>query len=96
MPSSAWGATGAPLVTQREHAVAEPRWDEVERLGRRVQGASALQIRVEDGEVDVPGTPFVGDLGDGAGQRLLARLGADGDDLIGLDVGAEADDQLGE
>ena len=53
-----------------------------------------MQVEVLD--VDELRARAVGRVGDRAGQRLLAGLGADRDHLAGLDVGREADDEVGE
>jgi hypothetical protein len=87
---------GAALLAERQHPITEPRGDEVERRGLGMERAGALEIEVEDRQVDVLGPLLVGDLGHRASQRLLARLGAERDDLARLDVGAEADNQLGQ
>ena len=85
-----------PLVAQREHAGAVPLGDELERLLARVLDPRALDPRVEPGDVDEPRAVAIGAGGDRAHQRLLTGLAADGDDLVVLNVGAEADDEVGE
>jgi hypothetical protein len=51
---------------------------------------------VENRKVDELGASLVRDLRDLARQCLLTRLRGDRDDLAGLDVRAEADDQVRE
>ena len=59
--------------------------------------ARALDPRVEAGDVDEAARRArYAARRDRARERLLARLAADRDDLVGLHVGAEADEQLGE
>ena len=86
----------AALVAEREHPLAEPRRDELERVLRGVLEPRALDVDVEVGRVDELRAVAVGAGGERAHDLLLADLAADRDDLAGLDVGAEADEQVGE
>jgi hypothetical protein len=52
-------------------------------------------VDIEGGEVDELRLLPVGDFRDGSYQILLAWLGADREDLPGLNIGAEAHNQLG-
>ena len=93
--SSRPGATGPvrPIRARAELAELEdppavPRRHVVERLLVGVQEPRALDVEVEVLDVDEPRAVAVGAGGERARQRLLAQLGADGDDLAALDVGA--------
>ena len=88
-------ARGADLA-EREQALAVPVGDEVEVLLARVLDAGALDPRVEPLDVDELRAAPVGALRDRADHVLLAGLAGDRDHLAGLDVGAEADDDVGE
>ena len=102
-PSMMWGATGPvsaisahAVLAERAHPLSVPGGHEPERLGSGVQRADALEMDVEHVQVDELGAGLVGGLRDRARERLLPGLGAEAHDLTGLDVRAEADDQLGE
>jgi hypothetical protein len=84
------------MLSERVHTLAVPRRHEVERLLSRMEHPRALHVDVEHGEIDELRLLFVGDLGDRTRQLFLPGLAADGDDLPGLDVGAEAHDELGQ
>ena len=84
------------MLAERPHPVAVPRRHEVERLLGRVEHARTLQMNVEDREIDEPRLLPVGNIRDGAREILLARLGADRQNLARLDVGAESHHQLGQ
>ena len=62
--------------------------------------ACSMRARLTHGievlDVDELGAVAVGARGDGADHELLARLAGDRDDLAGLHVGAESDDDVGE
>ena len=83
-------------LPQREQALAVPVGDEVEVLLARVLDAGALDPRVEPLHVDELGAAAVRALRDRPDEVLLAGLAGDGDDLAGLHVGSEADDDVGE
>jgi len=87
---------GAAVLAQRPHPLPVPGRHEVQRLLCGVQHAGVLDVDVEHRQVDELGAGLVGRCGDGARQRLLARLRSDRDDLARLDVRAEPDDQVGE
>ena len=67
-----------------------------ERLGVGVEQALPLHQLVPVEDVDVARAALVGGAGDLAGQLLLAEVARDADELAGLHVRAEADDQVGE
>ena len=73
-----------------------PLGDEVERRRVGVLDPRALDVRVEPADVDELRAAPVRGRGERAHEVLLARLAADGHDLAGLHVGAEADDEVGE
>jgi hypothetical protein len=83
-------------LPQREQPLAVPVGDEVEVLLARELDAGALDPRVEPLHVDELGTAAVRALRDRPDEVLLAGLAGDGDDLAGLHVGSEADDDVGE
>jgi hypothetical protein len=83
-------------LPQREQALAVPLGDEVEVLLARELDARALDPRVEVLHVDEFGPAPVGARRDRPDEVLLAGLAGDGDDLAGLHVGSEADDDVGE
>ena len=84
------------LVAERQHALAVPGGHELERLRARVLDPRALDVRIEPADVDELRAVPVGARGERAHEVLLAGLAADGDDLVLLHVGAEADDEVGE
>ena len=88
-------ARGA-LLAERQHALAVPRRDEVERLRSRVLDPRALDVGIEPGDVDELRAVPVGARRERAHEVLLAGLAADRDDLVRLHVGAEADGEVGE
>jgi hypothetical protein len=51
-------------------------------------------VHVEHLQINKPRSGSVSSFGDRSGQRLLARLRGERDDLSRLDVGAEPDEQL--
>jgi hypothetical protein len=59
-----------------------------------VQDPRALDVQVEDRDVDELRSRAVGRVGDGARELELGRLAGDRDDLPGLDVRREADDEI--
>ena len=87
----------AALAAELEHALAEPGGHEVERVLVGVLDARALDVQVEVRDVD--------ELRARAGRRWRRARGSRsslpisapiGDDLAGLDVGGEADGEVGE
>ncbi len=66
------------------------------RLRVAAEQALALEPLVEVEDVDERGTALVGGPSDLAGQLLLPDVARDADELTGLHVGAEADDEVGE
>jgi hypothetical protein len=84
------------LVRQPFEPVDHPRRDEVQ--GRLVGEGEPLPLhpRVEDDNVDPARTALVRGTRDLAGDRLLTGVRRDADDLPGLDVRPEADDQVRE
>jgi hypothetical protein len=60
-----------------------------------VEDPRALDVQVELHDVDELRARAVGGLGDRAGHVELRRLGSDGDDLARLNVGGEANDEVG-
>jgi hypothetical protein len=84
------------LVGEVAQPVAHPGWDVVERLVRRRQQPLPLHPLVGVEHVDVTSAPRIGGAGDLPGQLLLADIRGDADELAGLDVRPEADDQVGE
>ena len=89
------GDAGAALAPVAEHALAVPVRHEVERLLLRVLHARALDVRVVVGEVDEAGAVAVAAVGDRPREGLAPERRAQLDDLPGLHVGGEADDQVG-
>jgi hypothetical protein len=85
---------GAALTAELEHALAVPGGDELERVVRRELDARALDERVEVRDVDEARSPSVTGGGEGTRQLLLSDVGADRENLAGLDVRAEADGEL--
>ena len=85
-----------PLPAELEHPVAEPAGNEVERLRARMLDPRALRVRVEVRDVHEARTAPVGRRRHLARHLLLAERGADGDELVLLDVRAEHDGELGE
>ncbi len=84
------------LVGEILQPVSHPLWDEAERLGVGEQETLALDPVIPVEHVDVAGAALVGGPRDLAGQLLLAEVARHSDELTRLDVGAEADDQIGE
>ena len=84
------------VLAERAHPLPVPGRHEPERVGSGVQRSDALEMDVEHGQVDELGAGLVRRLRDRARERLLSGFGAEAHDLTGLDVGAEADDQLGQ
>jgi hypothetical protein len=84
------------LVAELRHATPVPLRDELERLVGSVLEPRPLHVRVEVNRVYKLRSVLVRLLGDGAHDRLHPDLGLDRDDLTGLDVGGEADGEVGE
>ncbi len=100
-PSSTSGGAGPeseirrrPLAPELEHPVAVPAGHEVERLLPCVLDPRALHVRVEVRHVDEAGAVPVRGCCHLSCHLLLAEGGADGDELILLDVRAEDDGEL--
>ena len=87
---------GGALVGQPLEAAADPGRHVVERRLVRVQEPLAFDERIPPEDVDVLRAPLVGGPGEGAGRVLHAEVGGDAEDLPGLEVGAEADQEVGE
>ena len=81
-------------LAEREHPLAVPRRHVVERVLGGVQDARALDLQVEQLDVDELRARAVGALGDRPREVELARLGRDRDDLPRLHVGGEVDDEV--
>jgi hypothetical protein len=85
-----------PLLADREHPVREPGRDELERVVGGVSDPGTLDVGIEVLDIDELRPALVGALGDRPRELVLPVVGADGDDLSGLDVGAERDREVGE
>ena len=84
------------VLAQRQHPLAVPGRDEVERVVGGVLDPRPLDPRVEPLHVDELGAALVGGDGDRPHEPFLAGLSPHRDDLAGLHVGAEADHEVGE
>ena len=87
---------GRALVREVPEPVDHPGRDVRERLRVAAEQALALEPLVEVEDVDERGTALVRGPRDLAGQRLLPDVARDADELPGLHVGPEADDEVGE
>src|SRR5439155_11737554 len=85
----------AVLLAERKQTIAVPGRDEPERVLAGALEPDALDVRVEVPRVDELRAALIRRFGDGAHERGRPRLGLDVDDLPGLDVGADLDDQRG-
>src|SRR5439155_23973086 len=83
-------------VAQRAEAGDDPLRYPVERLLRRILEANALDPRIPPEDVDVLRPPPVRGARGGPGRRAVLEVGRDAEHLARLDVGAEADQELGE
>jgi hypothetical protein len=84
------------LTAELEHPLAVPGGNEVERIRARMRDPRPLRVRVEVRDVHEPRTPAVGCRRHLACHLLLAKSGADRDDLALLDVRSDSDGELGE
>jgi hypothetical protein len=84
------------LVGKPAEAGEHPFGHEVERVLRRGRDPLALQPLVEVEDVDPARASLVRRPGDLTGQCLLPDVARHADDLAGLDIRAEADDEVGE
>jgi pyrimidine operon attenuation protein/uracil phosphoribosyltransferase len=75
--------------------LAEPRRHPFERALGRPLAADALHVRVEVERLHVARSAVVGGPRDGRHERLRLGQCLDDDDLVGLHVGADRDDQIG-
>ena len=82
-------------LAEREEPAAVPGGDEVDRVLGRPLEPDPLDERVEVPGVDELRSALVGLGGDEPHERRGPRLGHDPDDLAGLDVRADLDDQFG-
>ena len=87
---------GGVLVGEVLHPVGHPGRDVRERPGVAVQQPLALDPLVGVPDVDELGPALVGGSRDLAGQRLLADVARDAEQLAGLNVRPELHDQVGE
>ena len=84
------------MLAERLDPRAVPRRHVGQRVVARELDPGALDPRVEPCDVDEARAMAVGTRREGADEVLLARLAREGDDLVLLDVGAEADHEVGE
>ena len=85
----------AALLAQLQRPLSVPRRHEVEYVVRGVLHAHAFQERVPVVDVDELRAALVRARGERTCELLLAETAPDVEDLTGLDVGAEVDDQVG-
>ncbi len=78
------------------HALVDPRRDVVERLVGRELQPSPLDELVPPEDVDVLRAVLVARARDGACRVLHPEIGGDSEDLTGLQIRAEADEEVGE
>ena len=87
--------SGRAELAEVEHAAAEPGRHPGERVLRGRLRSDPLRERVEVGDVHVAGATRVGAARDPVRERRGLGRRLDHHDLVRLDVGAEADDQIG-
>ncbi len=85
----------AVAVAERQQPLAVPGRDDIERGRVGVLETRALDVGIEVPRVDEQSAAVVGRDGDRFYERGSRRLGDDPDDLAGLDVRADLDDQAG-
>ena len=84
------------LVGEPLHPLLDPRRHEVERALVGVLEPLALDHVVPPEDVDVLRAQLVGSARDGVGDLLHAVVRSEAQDLAGLEIRAEADEQIGE
>ena len=83
------------LLAELQRSFSVPRRHEVEHVVGRVLDPNELEVRVPVVDVDELRAAFVGARCDRTRELLFAEAAAEIEDLAGLDVDAEIDDEVG-